>query len=266
MEKTIYRKGEKVNYQCIGEGNTIVLLHGYLESLAVWGDFKNELAKGFKVLAVDLPGFGKSDEQKMVTYMDGMADAVNSVLEAENTAKCFMIGHSMGGYATLAFAEKYSDKLNGFCLFHSSPYSDNEEKREHRRREIGLIDMGKKELIINFNIPQTFAADNLEKFADDVERIKKIAIATKDDGIKNALKGMMQRPDRHFILHEFDKPMLLIAGTKDNYIPLDVAKSVAENAPKLQLEVLEHSGHMGFLEEMDKSLSIIKDFTNKLSW
>jgi len=266
MEKTIYRKGERINYECIGEGNPIVLLHGYLESHKVWGDFRAELARQFRVLAIDLPGFGASDEHKMVTYMDGMADAIYAVLAAEEINQCFMVGHSMGGYATLAFTDKYADRLNGFCLFHSTPYSDTEEKREHRRREIDLIDKGKKELIISYNIPNTFADVNLKKYEDEVNRIKEIALKTKDDGIKNALKGMMQRPDRHYVLHDFNKPMLLIAGAKDNHISLQISKTIAENAPKLQLEVFENSGHMGFIEEKDKAVNVITEYANKLNW
>jgi pimeloyl-ACP methyl ester carboxylesterase len=172
----------------------------------------------------------------------------------------------MGGYVTLSLADRFGDHLNGFCLFHSSPYSDNEEKREHRRREIDLIDKGKKELLIDFSIPQTFATDNLQKFNAEVERVKRIALETNDEGIKNALKGMMQRPDRHYVLHDFNRPKLLIAGAKDNYIPLYVSETIAKNVPSLQLEVFENSGHMGFLEEKEKAVEVILDFANKLKW
>ena len=91
MEKTIYRKGEKIKYKSSGEGNVIVLLHGYLESHHVWGDFRTELASDYRVLAIDLPGFGESDEHNMVTYIDGMADAVRAVIDAEDIKKCFMM-------------------------------------------------------------------------------------------------------------------------------------------------------------------------------
>lgn len=266
MEKTIYRKGEKIKYQSTGEGKVIVLLHGYLESHHVWGEFRTDLAKNFHVLAIDLPGFGESDEHDLVTYIEGMADAVHAVVTAEEISTCFMVGHSMGGYVTLAFAEKYEDHLNGYCLFHSTPASDNEEKREHRRREIDLIDMGKKELIINFNIPNTFADDNVEKFKEEIERIKGIAIQTKNEGIKNALKGMMQRPDRYYLLRDFQKPILVVAGAKDNYIPLNISQEMAEISNDIQLEVFEESGHMGFIEEKEKAVKVIHDFAKKLKW
>ena len=151
-------------------------------------------------------------------------------------------------------------------MFHSSPYSDDEEKREHRRREIELIDKGKKELIISYNIPRTFANSNLEKFAKNVDFVKEIALNTKDEGIKNALKGMMQRPDRHYVLRDFNNPVMLIAGVNDNYIPLKISKTIAKNAPNLQLEIFENSGHMGFIEEKEKAVKVIKEFANKLKW
>lgn len=264
MEKIILRKGKKINYRIKGEGKVVVLLHGYLESLDVWSEFYLELAKQFRVLAINLPGFGESDTLNLYASMEAMSDCVNAVLESEDIEKCIMTGHSMGGYVSLAFAEKHKDKLIGLSLFHSTPFADNEEKKQNRQREIELITQGKKSKIISINIPRTFADDNVSSFSKEINNLKDSALQTSDEGIIHALYGMIQRPDRQHVLKNINIPVLLIAGKNDNYIPLEISTQIAELSTKIQLEILENSGHMGFVEEKEKSVKILSGFISKL--
>lgn len=260
MERIIYRKGKKIAYKISGSGKIIVLLHGYLESLEVWNDFAFELAKDFKVICIDLPGFGKSDALDLYAPMEAMADSVNAVFDCEDIVDCTLVGHSMGGYVTLSFAERFADTINGFVLFHSTPYADNTEKIENRKREIELVEQGKKHTIISINIPKTFADENVSDFDKEIDKLKFIAKKTTDDGIVGALKGMIQRIDKQHIIKLFKKPMLIIAGAKDNYIPIEASRSISLLSEKIELEILENSGHIGFVEEKEKSLAILKNF------
>jgi len=170
----------------------------------------------------------------------------------------------ISGYATLAFAEIYPEITLGLCLFHSHALADTEEKKENREREIELVKAGKKIQIIDVNIPKAFADDNLEKFAEDVEKARQIAIKTNDHGIICALQGMKERPDRQRVLRELTVPVLIVAGKKDNYIPFNLAQEHYELSKNIDMLILENSGHMGFVEEKHEALEGVKYFLEKI--
>jgi pimeloyl-ACP methyl ester carboxylesterase len=247
-----------------GEGEAVVLVHGYLESLDIWEEFANELAKEYRVIVVDLPGHGESGRLSNIHTMAVKADAIKHVLDHLDIYRAVIVGHSMGGYATLAFAEIYPEETLGFVLFHSHGLPDTEEKKANRDREIELVRAGKKKQIIDTNIPKAFADDNLEKFAKDINYAREIAAGTPDDGIISALEGMKIRPDRQRVLRETTVPVLIIAGKKDNYIPFELAESQFNLAPHHSKLVLENSGHMGFMEEREKSLKGLIKFLEKV--
>lgn len=264
MTGTVKFKNAILHYSDEGKGNAVVLLHGYLESLDIWGSFKTELSQFCRVISVDLPGHGKSGLICETQTMEIMADAVDIILNHLDIGRAVIIGHSMGGYVTLAFAEIFPEKTVGYCLFHSHALADSEEKKINRDREIELVKSGKKMQIISTNIPKAFADDNLHKFADDVEKARQIAVNTPDDGIICALKGLKVRPDRKRVLTESTIPVLIIAGKKDNYIPFGIYEQHFKLAQKSDILILENSGHMGFIEEKEESLEGILEFLNKI--
>ena len=139
MEKFIMAAGTALRISdTLKGGTTVVLLHGYLESLEIWGDFMKELAMHYRILAIDIPGMGISQVRGEVHTMEFLADVLKGVLDKQGVERCFVVGHSMGGYVAEAFAAKYASMLQGLVLFHSTPNPDTEEKRENRRREIDL--------------------------------------------------------------------------------------------------------------------------------
>jgi len=265
MEGNVKFKNANLHYRDDGKGNAIVLLHGYLESMDIWGSFRDELTRYCRVITIDLPGHGKSDSVSETHTMEVMADAVEIVLNHLDIGRAVITGHSMGGYVTLAFAEIFPEKTAGYCLFHSHGFADSEEKKANRDREIELVESGKKIQIFKINIPRAFANDSLRRFSDEVERSGKIALSTNEEGIVCALKGMKARPDRRKVLMESVVPVLIIAGKKDNYIPFGVYEQHFNLAPKSDVLILENSGHMGFIEEKEKSLEGILKFLGKVN-
>ena len=144
MHRFFEYNNSKIRYKDQGNGKPIVLLHGYLESLDIWHNFAEKLAGKYRVISLDIPGHGSSDVIAETHTMDLMADIVHSLLSHQEINKCLLVGHSMGGYVTLAFADKYMDRLDGFILFHSSPFPDTDDKKDQRNREKALIREGKK--------------------------------------------------------------------------------------------------------------------------
>jgi len=264
MTGTVKFREANLRFRDEGRGDVVVLLHGYLESLDIWGTFAEELAIYFRVISVDLPGHGQSGEYTQVDTMAVMADAVKHILDHLNIGRAVIIGHSMGGYATLAFAEIFPEITIGYCLFHSHALSDSEDKKVNRDREIELVRAGKKMQFIDVNIPKAFADDNLQRLTVEVEHARKIAAATPDHGIICALEGMKSRPDRRRVLRESIVPVMIVAGRKDNYIPFEIYEQHLNLAPKHHILILENSGHMGFIEEKDKALDGILRFLKEI--
>jgi pimeloyl-ACP methyl ester carboxylesterase len=259
MKKISYRGGS-ISYSDTGFGIPLVFLHGYLETAEVWNSFAGKLAPEFRVICIDLPGHGGSDVYGETHTMEFMAEAVNGLIEELDTGRVFMIGHSMGGYSTLAFLDLFPGKLLGYCLFHSQPFADQPAALEKRQREISLVNDGNKELIIPGNIERMYATDNLEKFAGDVVRSKEIASKIPPGGITAVLRGMMARPSRFALVEEGRVPLLWILGAKDNYIPCDDIQARVKLPSDSEVVILKNSGHMGFVEEEEEAVEAVRRF------
>ena len=264
MITTIRYQDANLRFCDTGEGDPVILLHGYLESLEIWGSFADDLAGHYRVISVDLPGHGESEIFSTIDTMAVMADSVKHVLDHLNIGRAVIIGHSMGGYATLAFEEIFPEITLGYVLFHSHALADTDEKKLNRDREKLLVEAGKKSQFININIPNAFSAEKLETFAGEIDRARKIANETPDKGIICALEGMKTRPDRRHVMQETTVPVMVVAGMKDNYIPFHIYEDHFKLAPDTDILVLEHSGHMGFIEEREKSAKGVLAFLDRI--
>lgn len=258
-----YKEG-RIHYSDSGAGEVIVLLHGYLESSEVWNGFAKKLSADFRVLNVDLPGCGLSSVFGDTHSMEFMATALMELIRSLGIRKVFMAGHSLGGYVTLAFLELHSGFLSGYCLFHSQPFADTPAALEKRQREIEIVKMGKKNLMYPDNVIRMFATSNLEKFSESVQRSKDIASRISGEAIIAVLNGMMARPSRLQYMEEGKVPCLWILGTMDNYIPCGEIQSRVKLPSNAKVAVLNESGHMGFVEEEDRSVKIISEFVKNI--
>jgi pimeloyl-ACP methyl ester carboxylesterase len=259
-----YRSG-RIHYSDNGSGKIIVLLHGYLETSEVWAGFANKLVKKFRVITVDLPGHGYSDIFGESHSMEFMATVLREIIRSLNIERIFLTGHSLGGYVALAFMELYPEMLSGYCLFHSHPFADSEEALEKRDREIKLVLAGKKDLMYPENVKKMFANINLDKFHDSLERSKMIASSIPGEGIIAVLRGMMKRPSRISVMEEGKVPCLWILGAMDNHIDCELVQTRVRLPENAEIAILKNSGHMGFIEEEERSLKIMAEFVKNCS-
>ena len=254
------KSGNRIAYTDRGEGDTIILLHGYLESLLVWERFSANLALYFRVLSVDLPGHGQSDVVSEEHSMEMMAECIAGLLDFLGIEKIMLTGHSLGGYVALAFLELFPERLKGYCLFHSHPFADSDEAVEKREREIAIVEAGKKNIMYPGNIIKMFSPDNLVIMKDEVERLNGIASLTPDDGIIAVLRGMISRPSRLHLLEAGRVPLLMILGLHDQYIDYGKITSSVRLPANSTMITLFESGHLGFVEEPERSASVVLEF------
>jgi pimeloyl-ACP methyl ester carboxylesterase len=130
MQESILFKNTKVSYSDQGNGQAIVLLHGFLENSTMWNDFIPEFSKKNRVITIDLLGHGKTECIGYVHTMELMAEAVLAVLKHLKIRRSILVGHSMGGYVALAFAELYPDAVKGLCLMNSTAKPDSKQKKK----------------------------------------------------------------------------------------------------------------------------------------
>jgi pimeloyl-ACP methyl ester carboxylesterase len=264
QKKYFLCKGREIYYTDSGKGKVIVLLHGYLESSEVWNGFKDRLTTRFRVICVDLPGHGLSGIYDETHSMEFMATVIKELLDSLAIKNVFLTGHSLGGYVALAFLELFPGYLSGYCLFHSHPFSDSPEAIEKRNREISIVKAGKKHLMYPDNVIRMFAPSNIEKFSGAIGRSKEIASKIPGEGIIAVLKGMILRPSRQSLMEEGRVPCLWILGSMDTYIPCDIIQAKVKMPENAMIVVLDKSGHMGFIEEEEKSVEVITAFVREL--
>lgn len=245
-----------------GKGKTIVLLHGFLESSEIWNRLPNDFSDPFRIVAIDLPGHGKSGTMDDLS-MEKIADSVKAVLDYCDIEQCLMVGHSMGGYAALAFAEKYPDLLKGLVLFHSQAAADTEEAKMNRTRTIRIVTDDRAGFITSF-IPDLFARASVSKFSEAIEDQKSIAHQTSNEGIIAALKAMKERNDSRTLLENLKVPVLFIAGKEDKRIPVGLITTQAALPRHAELLLLSGVGHMGFIEAPEIIFPALKCFAKRV--
>lgn len=264
MQKSYKIEGKLLAYSDRGNGDVIVLLHGYLESSLIFEKLAEDLVLHFRVISVDLPGHGKSETVSENHTMEMMAHRVRGLLDHLSIGKVLMTGHSLGGYVTLAFLELYSERLSGYCLFHSHPFADTTEAVERRKREQNVVSAGKKHLMYPGNIEKMYSPLNLNKMKGELIRSNGIAAQTPDEGIIAMLNGMINRPSRQALLEEGRVPLLWILGIHDQYIDFRKTTEAVVLPGNASLTTLFDSGHLGFIEEPERSLNLISDFALKV--
>jgi pimeloyl-ACP methyl ester carboxylesterase len=264
MTKSIDYQGVEVSYTVDGSGPALLFLHGYLEASEIWNGFIQRFTGSYSVLCMDIPGHGNSGVLGDVHEMSEMARVAGAVLDAEGIERVVVFGHSMGGYVTMEFVNLFPDRTLGYCLFHSTCFADNDEKRQNREREISLILCGKKRQIIRTNIPKGFAEESLDKMKESVDRAIEVASGSSEEGTVALLRGMMSREDHSKLLSSSVPPPLIIWGKKDNYIGEPVFRKLADLAPHASFIVLKNSGHMGFIEEPDCAYNGIMNYLTSL--
>ena len=259
MIRDIELQGKKIHISDAGKGKAIVLLHGFLEDLSMWEYFSAKLSADYRVIAIDLPGFGESESLGKKHSMGNMAALVNEVLEYLSIDRCVMIGHSMGGYVSLAFAAQYPGRLSGFGLFHSHALADTPEAKENRDRAIAVVNSDHGKYIFNF-FPELFAEENVDHFRDEIVALQRKAAKTNPRSIIAALAGMRDRNSSLEVLINAKVPVLFILGKKDSRIPFQATLAQASLPPTSQILVLDNVGHMGYLEAQETTLKAVEGF------
>jgi pimeloyl-ACP methyl ester carboxylesterase len=249
-------------YREEGTGIPVLLLHGFAEDSQVWAEIAPRLSTRCRLLIPDLPGSGRSALLPGEPSIDALADSIKIFIDDLHIDKCVLIGHSMGGYVSLAFAEKYPERLTAFGFFHSTAYADTEEKRTSRRKGIEFIRQHGAEPFIRQSAPNLFALETREHRPQIVEETIYRYSNFSPESLVYYYEAMIRRPDRVSVLQQFDGPVAFIMGAMDNLVPYEQSLKQCHEPSISLVHTLAHSGHMGMLEEPEPGSDYLNAFLN----
>lgn|SRR5690554_1088027 len=235
----------QIYYQTHGDGPAIFLLHGFLESSAMWDSILPEVSKKHTVVTLDFPGMGNSDVINKTHTMEKMAEVVNALMHHLQFENATLIGHSMGGYVTLAFAELFPNKLNKIVLINSTSVADSEERKSIRDRAIDIVTKN-PQAFISMAIGNWAVEISRDKFQAEINNLKELAYKFPVEGIIAALRGMRDRKDRTDVLTNFSGPKYSLLSKDDPLIPVEENQNIAQKAG-VETTIVS-GGHMSLIE------------------
>jgi pimeloyl-ACP methyl ester carboxylesterase len=252
QHRTLTVDGRTVHYRDEGRNNkpTLVLLHGFLQNLDVWSSYVLSYMNQIRVITVDLPGHGLTDSFCDVHTTDFMAGVVKEVLNACGVDQCVVVGHSMGGYVALAFADRYPYTVRGLGLINSHAMADSAEQRERREAVCAQVQDNAASYIVGF-VPALFDDSRRPAMAADINDLQAQCLRTTPASIVAAQRGMAQRPSRIGLLQQLDVPVYFIYGKNDPRIPIELAVTQTLLPRRAEALLLSDVAHMAFLEERD---------------
>lgn len=257
VQEFITYKNSRIAFSSEGKGSAIVLLHGFLENSSMWNNIIPKILKRNRIICIDLLGHGKSNCFGYVHTMDEMAEAVKAVLKHLKIRRVTLIGHSMGGYVSLAFAEKFPKNVKKICLLNSTAQADSDERKKLRKRAIQLAQTNYNNLV-SMSITNLFAEHTRKQFLNEIEIVKNEALKTSLQGYIACTEGMQLRPNREHVLNTASYKKLFILGKNDSILNY---KSVIKEANRTNTPFVElSSGHMSHIENLEDLVLILNDF------
>ncbi len=255
-----------------GEGKSIVFLHGFPLDHSMWREQLTFFSARYRVLAPDLPGFGRSQLPSDVGHtgtmsMERMADEVAATLDAAGvTEPVVLCGLSMGGYVAFQFWKKYASRLAGLVLCDTRAIADTQEAAATRMKMIASVERSRPEPAAEAMLPKLLAEAAYKEKPELVAELKRMMLAAPPDGICAALRGLASRPDVSSWLPTIETPTLVVVGFEDKISTAGEMGGFAEKIPNARFEVLTDAGHMSPMEAPSAFNSALSDFLARLGW
>jgi pimeloyl-ACP methyl ester carboxylesterase len=253
-------QGQAIRFRTLGTGSPVLLIHGFGEDGAIFEPLGEFLGTQHAVCIPDLPGSGHSGTASDRS-IEGLATACLALMDQQAPNKPFVvIGHSMGGYISLALAEQAPERIAGLVLFHSSAYADSDEKKAARAKSIAFIQSHGGEAFLTTMIPGLFAPAFQQAHPAVVAHQTKLSFTLPDASLIQYYEAMMARPDRTHVLQQAEFPVLFLIGGQDQAVPAATVVEQSALPKRASVCVMDEVGHMGMLESPEACFTAIEDF------
>lgn len=253
----LHYKGIDIHYTKEGKGKTLVFLHGFLENSSMWNDLKKSLLPSYRVITIDLLGHGKTPCIGYVHTMEDMANAVDAVLKKLRIRKPILIGHSMGGYVALAYAEKNQNNIKGFCLMNSTSLADDEDRKQLRARANKMVQTN-FDSMVRVSFVNLFGEKSKSVYKKEIDLALLEALQTPVQGYIACQEGMRIRPNRKHVLQKASYPKLFIIGKNDPVINFETSLGEAKETDSEYMVFPD--GHMSHIENKEELINALSSF------
>ncbi len=271
MDNKFIYKNLALNYTKQGDGICILLVHGFGEDGSIFKHQVAVLEQNFTVIVPDLFGVGLSNslpenitknEAENLSSLEFYADALYALLLLLSIKRIIILGHSMGGYITMAFVEKYPNLVQKMGLIHSSAFADNDEKKLARQKGIQLMETYGGYAFLKNVIPTLFSEQYKKNNAELLESLIDRSKTYSTKALQFFYTAMINRKDTTAVLANTTIPVLFIIGKEDKAVLLtDIIKQV--HLPKnAYIHILDNVAHMGMIEATEKVNTHILEFVN----
>jgi pimeloyl-ACP methyl ester carboxylesterase len=246
-----------------GAVETVLLVHGYGASSASWRPIVPRLAERFRVLVVDLPGFGQSDRREGDYSPAALADALAEILDRKGVARAHVVGHSWGSSVVLAFAERHRDKLDRLAILSGWIYDEQLLPMMRWARVPGLGELlfalfypaaiGER-MYLNFYDPTLVTQALVDEIERGLEREGAVATALA------AARGMATFVEQEKGYPRIDAETLLLWGREDRVARPAFGERLARELPRARLVVLPRCGHIPMWECTGETVGALEAF------
>ena len=241
-----------------GSGQPLILIHGFCESKEMWETFSDHLSTFFQVFCPDLPGFGDSPFGQGQISLEETAVLLHDWMQENHIQNPIIIGHSLGGYVTLALAELMGHELKAIGLFHSTSFPDDEEKKKIRNKTIDFVKKNGVDKFIDSFVPPLFSEQHRTEQSEKMKELIVLGKKSSKQGILTFMAAMRDRKDRFEVWKTFQGPKLMISGELDPAVKIESSRLHKPFAT--HYHELKGVGHMGMFEDTEKTLKMVEDF------
>jgi pimeloyl-ACP methyl ester carboxylesterase len=251
--------GQAINYTERGRGLPLVLVHGFPLDNRIWESQVAALSDKYRVIAPDLPGFGKSQPPRPFT-LESLAETLHAFLTQIKATPCALAGLSMGGYMSFAYERKYPTTLKAFILVDTKAEADTPDGKAGRNKMIETARTQGSPAIAAAMMPKMLSPDTQQNRPQLVAKVKEIMEACPPQTIEHALAAMRDRNDYRDCLPSVAEPTLIIVGDADAITPPNVAESMHKSIPLSKLTLIKGAGHLSTMEQPEQVNQALRQF------
>jgi len=231
-----------------GKGTPLVLLHGYPLTHAMWRPQLETLSDHYRVILLDLPGFGLAEEWAVPTSLAGFADSVHRTLVAEVAEPMVVIGHSFGGYVALQMYRDHPERFAGLVLADTRSEADPPEAQAKRRATIERLKDPMEHLDEDAAAQGLLAPQTWARRDPIVDAVRAMVGGVRNETVQGALQAIAERPGLTPVLATIQVPTLVLWGEADQLIPPAQSQAMVPHLPQGMGMGIPYSGHLPSLE------------------
>lgn len=265
MLKSSFSSNEHIGFDAAGHGKPLVFLHAFPLNRAMWAEQVDEFSSDYYVIAMDARGMGESVAFDAAPAMETIARDLEQLLRylkiEQPIALC---GLSMGGYAAMAFAGLFPEKLCALILADTRPDADSEEARANRATMIEVAKEQGSSAVAEKMMPKLLGDTTRAEKPEVVGLVQNLAAQQKGEGLAQALEALRDRPDSTELLQSLNVPTLVITGEEDSITSPEIMGRMAQSMPRAQHVVIPKAGHLANLEQPREFNWVVREFLEGL--